>query len=152
MKLKLDFDAAKPIYQQIIDALCRAVARGELKPGDKVPSQRDMAAHLQVNPNTVQRAYRDMERDGLLETARGTGTFVTERPELLKDIKQDLAFREVSGFIEGLRALGYGDDEMLALLESEIRRLQSPKLTRNLPVTEEEKEEDEDDRTRTQLK
>jgi len=142
VKLKLDFDAAKPIYQQIIDALCRAVARGELKPGDKVPSQRDMAAHLQVNPNTVQRAYR----------ARGTGTFVTERPELLKDIKQDLAFREVSGFIEGLRALGYGDDEMLALLESEIRRLQSPKLTRNLPVTEEEKEEDEDDRTRTQLK
>jgi GntR family transcriptional regulator len=69
--------SALPIYRQIIDQICRAVAAGQLAPGDRLPSVRELAARLLVNPNTVARVYRDLERDGLLETRRGQGTYVS---------------------------------------------------------------------------
>ena len=62
--MNLNFDLAKPIYLQIIDEIKRAIARGEILPGDRIPSIREMAEQIKVNPNTVQRAYNE-ERDGL---------------------------------------------------------------------------------------
>ncbi len=126
--VKIDFDAAKPIYQQIMDGLCRAVARGELRPGDKVPSQRDMALTLRVNPNTVQRAYREMEREGLLETARGWGTFITRDRSLLEGIRRRLAEEAVTAFVDELEALGLEREEMMELLRS---RLESERRIRD---------------------
>ncbi|MGI6102343.1 MAG: GntR family transcriptional regulator, partial [Bacillota bacterium] len=69
--MRIRVDVSRPIYQQMIDEVKRAIARGELKPGDKLPSHRDMAQEIRVNPNTVQRAYREMEQGGLVQTLRG---------------------------------------------------------------------------------
>ena len=74
-----------PIYRQIIDGICRAVAAGALAPGDQLPSVRELASQLLVNPNTVARVYRDLEREGLLETRRGTGTFIAADAEALAE-------------------------------------------------------------------
>jgi len=96
----IDPKSALPIYQQISAQVRRAVAAGLLAPGDQLPSVRELAARLLVNPNTVARVYRDLERDGLLETRRGQGTYVSanagpmaesERHRLLADQLQAVA-------------------------------------------------------------
>jgi GntR family transcriptional regulator len=78
MALVLNIDPAdpRPIYVQIGDEVRRSVLRGGLRPGDAVPSVRGLARRLRVNPNTVQQAYRELEREGLLDTQRGRGSFI----------------------------------------------------------------------------
>ena len=71
---------------------------------------------VQVNPNTVQRAYREMELMGITETLRGQGTFITQDPERLAAIRREMAGRALVGFVQEMRALGYGRDEMIELV------------------------------------
>lgn len=111
--MRLSFDPERPIYQQIIDEFKRAVARGELKPGDRIPSQRDLALQARVNPNTVQRAYREMEWMGLVETVRGQGTFVSGEPSLLARLRAEMAEEAVRWFVGEMRALGFVPEEIL---------------------------------------
>src|SRR5690606_41321312 len=66
-------------------------SRGELRPGDRLPSQRDLALQARVNPNTVQRAYREMELLNMTETVRGEGTFVAQNPELIRSLRAEMA-------------------------------------------------------------
>lgn len=115
--MQLRFDPERPIYQQLIDEFKRAVARGELKPGDRIPSQRDLATQARVNPNTVQRAYREMEWMGLVETLRGQGTFVTNEPEFLADLRAEMADEAIRRFIGDMRALGFTAQEILQRAE-----------------------------------
>lgn len=114
MKLKLDQHS--PIYLQIIDEFKRQIARGDLRPGDRIPSQRELAMMVQVNPNTVQRAYREMELMGITETLRGQGTFITQDPERLAAIRREMASRALVGFVQEMHALGYGRDEMIEMV------------------------------------
>lgn len=72
----LDYRDAKPIYIQIIDNLRSQIAAGILQPGDKLPSVRELATQLSINPNTIQRAYREMEANGMIQTIPGKGCFV----------------------------------------------------------------------------
>ena len=72
----LDYRDAKPIYTQIIDNFRSQIAAGILQPGDKLPSVRELAAKMSINPNTIQRAYREMEQQGLIQTLPGKGCFV----------------------------------------------------------------------------
>ena len=83
----------RPIYQQIMDEIRRALVVGTLAPEDPLPSVRQLASELRVNPNTVQQAYRELERDGVVHVKRGLGTFVsaalsqrTEREELARSV------------------------------------------------------------------
>lgn len=73
----------RPIYVQIVDEVRRAVVRGTLKPGDSLPSVRELARRLKVNPTTIQQAYRELDHEGLARSERGRGTFVT--PESVRD-------------------------------------------------------------------
>jgi GntR family transcriptional regulator len=83
MTFQLDTKSGVPIYRQIIEQVKYAIARGELEPGDRLPTVRQLAVDLSVNPNTVVRAYRELEISGVLETHQGSGTFVgKERPEI----------------------------------------------------------------------
>ena len=83
MSFQLDSKSGVPIYRQIIEQVKYAIARGELEPGDRLPTVRQLAVDLSVNPNTVVRAYRQLEIAGVLETHQGSGTFVgKERPEI----------------------------------------------------------------------
>ena len=76
----LDYRDARPIYAQITDGLRQQIASGILQPGDKLPSVRELATALAINPNTIQRAYRELEQAGLIATVAGKGCFVCAAP------------------------------------------------------------------------
>ena len=83
MEISIDPKSGVPLYRQIIESVKFAISRGDLAPGDRLPTVRQLAVDLEVNPNTVVRAYREMEIQGVLDTQQGSGTFVTNhRPEI----------------------------------------------------------------------
>lgn len=93
MLIRLDVADERPLYQQIVDEVRRGLVMGTLSPEDPLPSVRALAAELRVNPNTVQQAYRELERAGIIYTRRGQGTFVAapgggERELLLHDVAE----------------------------------------------------------------
>lgn len=120
--MKIDFNASKPIYEQVIDEIKKQIARGEIKPGEKLPSQRELAKDIQVNPNTVQRAYREMEILDLVETKRGRGTFIKEDDKVIKEINDQMAQTAVQKFIKEMISIGFEKDEIINLLKSEFER------------------------------
>lgn len=113
----MNFDATQPIYRQIIDDFKKKMIRGELKHGDRIPSQREYAEMAQVNPNTVQRAYREMEAMHMVETLRGQGTFVSIDQEMLARMKEEMAQSILNYFISEMNALGYQPSDLIRMLE-----------------------------------
>jgi GntR family transcriptional regulator len=78
--VELDYDRGVPVYRQIYEAVARALASGRLAASEQLPTIHDLAARLEINPNTVVRAYKDLERDGHIVARRGKGTFTSPRP------------------------------------------------------------------------
>ena len=113
----MEFNNSKPIYLQIIDEVKKQLIRGELKIGDKIISQREYAQKMKVNPNTVQRAYREMEIMNLVETLRGQGTFICNRPEMLEEIKEEMAEKIMRSFLKEMKSIGYSDEKTISLIK-----------------------------------
>ena len=111
------FDDKMPIYRQITLLFSRAFVRGDIQPGDRIPSIREMSSYLKVNTNTMQRSYQEMERDGLLNSKRGTGFFLTEDLSMKEKIGRKLALETLGRFMEEMRALGYADRVILSELK-----------------------------------
>lgn len=118
----MNFNASQPIYKQIIDDFKKRLIRGELKAGDKIASQREYAEKARINPNTVQRAYREMESMNMVETVRGQGTFVSISGDKLEEIKMEMAVNLIVHFISEMESLGYSFEVMINLLEQEQSR------------------------------
>ncbi|NLJ79807.1 MAG: GntR family transcriptional regulator [Firmicutes bacterium] len=118
----MDFSTSFPIYLQIINGFKRKAAVGELVPGQKIPSQRELAAELKVNVNTVQRAYREMENLGLVRTLRGQGTYMTEDESLVGQLRTEMLKNVVNDFLAAMAALGYGDEDILELVRTGMRQ------------------------------
>jgi len=110
------FDERSPIYEQIVTQFCRSLIKGELEPGQRIPSIRELAMQMQVNTNTVQRAYQEMERRQLIFSKRGTGYFITEGNDMVQEIKTEMVKDTVSRFLEEMRSLGFKDSQ----IQSEI--------------------------------
>ena len=102
-----------PIYVQIMNRVREAVAAGELKPGERVASVREMASAFEVNPNTMQRALNELEREGLLVSERTAGRFVTEDKALISRLRSEMAVDTVDAFRKEMAALGFSDEEMI---------------------------------------
>lgn len=117
----MNFDTARPIYRQIIDDFKKKMIRGELKQGDKILSQREYAQAASINPNTVQRAYREMESMNLVETLRGQGTFISVTEESLRNIKDTMVQDLLDTFISEIRSLGYSDQEIHEMLNQQMK-------------------------------
>ena len=115
------FNDSKPIYSQIISRLTRSFARGEINPGERIPSIRELALRMKVNANTVQRVYQEMERDGLIESKRGTGYFFTEDYGMVEKVNARLACEAINVFLEEMRALGYADGLIIEKLKSRMK-------------------------------
>lgn len=115
------YEASKPIYLQIAEQVYQQIIRGEIKPGDKLPSVRDMAIQTGVNPNTIQRSYSEMEGTGVVETKRGQGTFVIERESVVDELKQQLQQEVMTRFVESMHELGFSSQDMLKGLEQFIQ-------------------------------
>lgn len=112
----MDFDNGLPIYVQILNLIKIKIATGDIKEGDKLPSVRDMATELKVNPNTVSRSYGELEKEDLIFTQRGMGTFVTEDKEKLKTLKMKMAHKKIQKFVLEMSKLGFTKDELSALI------------------------------------
>jgi DNA-binding transcriptional regulator YhcF (GntR family) len=115
------FDDRIPIYRQIIFRFNQAFARGDILPGERIPSIREMSALLKVNTNTMQRVYQDMEREGLVNSKRGTGYFFTEDLNMTEKTHHNLVMSSMSRFTEEMRALGCSDKEIISGLSAFIK-------------------------------
>ena len=113
-----DFRDDLPIYSQLIQHIRFAIACGELKPGDRLMSVREMAIEAKVNPNTMQRALSELEREGLLFTQRTSGRFVTEELERLDALRASLAREQVTGYFEAMKSIGFSREEALKYIGS----------------------------------
>ena len=115
MELRLDTSNPVPAFQQLMDQLKAAVARGALRAGDPVPSVRQMAAQVLVNPNTVARAYRELDREGVIQAQRGLGYFVTDKAVAACRSDCGDAFAEqLSAVVRAARTAGLDDETIRA--------------------------------------
>ena len=112
-----NFDNSIPIYLQIIQEIKRRMIREELKPGDKLQSVRDLAKEAGVNPNTMQKALAELETEGLLESERTTGRFVTNNKALIKNLRDIYLAQQLHPFLNEIYSLGINKDELIALIE-----------------------------------
>ena len=111
-----NFQADRPIYAQLMEEIKHRIISGVYKPGEKMPSVRDLAAEASVNPNTMQRAFAQLEQEGLLYTQRTSGRFVTEDEERIMDMKNELAKELIWDFWKNMEQLGFGRQQTLTLL------------------------------------
>ncbi|MHC6180387.1 GntR family transcriptional regulator [Clostridium sp. JNZ X4-2] len=116
-----EFDPNIPIYIQIMNIIKRRIVTEELKPGDKLSSVREMSAKLKVNPNTVQRTYKELERQGITYKQRGMGTFVKEDISVIRELKKEMAQYIIGNFIEGMTDLGFSPEEIVKIVREKIQ-------------------------------
>jgi GntR family transcriptional regulator len=114
---RLDAHSGVPVYRQLIDQVQAAVATGSLSPGDQLPTVRQVAVDLAINPNTVSRAYREMEIRGILDTQQGTGTFVAARQtEPSRDVRERQLGQLVNEFVSRAGSAGITVNELIHAL------------------------------------
>ena len=118
--MDLEFDDKMPIYLQIMDRIKMDIVTKKLKANDKLPSVREMAMNLKVNPNTLQRAYQELERLGIVYTQRGMGTFVGEGENMVDDLKQEMAKEVIDSFILRMKRLGFTEHEIIENISQNI--------------------------------
>ncbi|WP_397376116.1 GntR family transcriptional regulator [Paenibacillus sp. sptzw28] len=105
------------------DRINRKIVSKELKAGEKLQSVRDMALAYNVNPNTIQRTYSELEREGILETRRGQGTFVTEQEDRLIRLRQNLKEEQILTFVHVMQEMGYSQHEIISGLQDHLNKM-----------------------------
>ena len=101
----------RPIYQQLVEKLTEQIVSGQLAAGEKGPPVRELAAQAGVNPNTMQRALAEMEREGLMFTNRTSGRYVTEDREMIGKVREQIAGERITEFLSGMSQLGFTEHE-----------------------------------------
>jgi GntR family transcriptional regulator len=125
VKILIDTKSGVPLFRQIIEQVKYAISRGDLKTGDRLPTVRQLAVDLSINPNTVIRAYRELEIAGVLETHQGSGTFVgTQRPEIDRIEKQRMLDQILTELLARASSYGFKLEEILDGLRE--RKEESP--------------------------
>ena len=115
--MEWNFRNDQPIYSQLTQRLTEAIVSGIYAPGEKPPSVRELALEAGVNPNTVQRALTELEREGLVFSQRTAGRFVTENENMIVNAKLRIADERVSEFLRSMKTLGCGKQEVISLIE-----------------------------------
>ncbi|MBO5520775.1 MAG: GntR family transcriptional regulator [Eubacterium sp.] len=117
--MEWNFRSDLPIYSQLVERIKLGIVSGSLRPGERLPSVRDMAAEAGVNPNTMQRALQELERDGMVYAQRTAGRFVTEDMRVIEHTKKQFAEEQIRSFLDAMGKLGYRREEILSLLAEE---------------------------------
>lgn len=114
-------DSDRPIFLQIVERIRTNIVSGRYQPGDKLPSVRDLAAEASVNPNTMQKAFAELERTGLVYSRRTSGRFITEDCHMIEQLKTSLATEKMEEFLAQMRQLGFQNDEILSLMNQTMK-------------------------------
>lgn len=124
MEFRIDPEDPVPIYLQIVQTIKHQVATGKLKPGTQLPTVRELATTLRVNPNTIARAYDQLDTDSVITTQQGRGTFVREHPDNahLTRVRQEQLKGLMDGAIGKALSLGYPIDEVRNAFEAQLAR------------------------------
>ena len=112
-----NLDNDRPIYAQLVERLLVQIVSGRYRPGEWLPSVRELAAVAAVNPNTMQKAFAELEKSGLIITQRTNGRMVTEDEELIQRSRQKLAEGHGKAYFAGMKELGYTPEEAAAMLD-----------------------------------
>ena len=115
--------AERSVYLQLIDILKQKILSGEYKPGERLPSVRELAADAEVNPNTMQRALTELERIGLLYTQRTNGRFVSEDAARLSELRRDSLAARAREFLEDMKKSGLSAEESIELVQKVIAEM-----------------------------
>jgi GntR family transcriptional regulator len=126
-RFRLDLRSGVPVYRQLIDQVKAGIAAGSLSPGDQLPTVRQLAVDLAINPNTVLRAYRELELGGMLETQQGTGTFITANKPRQEDGERERQLSQLVGeFLARAGDAGFTAEDLLQQLR-ELAQNQAPR-------------------------
>jgi len=117
-----ELDADRPIYTQLVERIQMQIVSGIYQPGSKLPSVRELAAEAAVNPNTMQKAFAELERCGLIVTLRTNGRLVTEDTDMINEIKQNQAKEYLDVFIGKMKELNYTENDIIDLINKAIAR------------------------------
>lgn len=107
----------EPVYLQIIRYIRQLIVKGILKPGDPIPSRREMAVNIRVNPNTVQKAYKEMEDMGIINTVRTYQSTITNDSEVIDKIRHDLISESLEIFIQNMKAIDVDKEEIIKIIK-----------------------------------
>lgn len=114
--IQINYRDSRPIYEQIKDGIRKLIVQGIMESNEKLPSVREMATSLTINPNTIQRAYRELEAEGYVYTVKGKGCFVAGIPEENSARKKEL-LKEMGDIAEELKFMGTVKEELLAVID-----------------------------------
>lgn len=119
----MEFSTNTPIYLQVVEEIKRMLVSGQLQPGEKLWSARDMAIRYKINPNTAARVYKELEYQNLCFTKRGLGTYLTEEEGIAERLKKEKAEQLMEEFVKTFLGLGYSKKEMQVFLEEHLSRM-----------------------------
>ena len=111
----------RPIFMQLMEIIQLDIVSGKYAPGDKLPSVRDLAGEAAVNPNTMQKALSELERNGLVYSKRTSGRFITEDNTMIEQLKQSIAKEKIQQFLESMQQLGFQNEETIALITTTLK-------------------------------
>ena len=115
--MEFSFDNERPIYIQLVELIRVEIVSGKFKKGERIPSVRELALMMKVNPNTMQKALNELENQKLIYTERTNGKFVTEDEELIENIKKELAKEKVNNYLDSMNSIGISFEESLKYLQ-----------------------------------
>lgn len=123
VRIQIDIKSGVPFYRQIIDQIKASIAMGQLEPGDRLPTVRQLAVDLSINPNTVSRAYTELEITGLVETQMGSGTFVGPKKVEADDVERKRLLDQIcQEFLSRASSLGFVLEDILDNLKQRANR------------------------------
>lgn len=118
--MKWNISSDRPIYQQLVEQVTERIVSGFYVPGEKFPAVRELASDAGVNPNTMQRALSDLERNGLLYSQRTNGRFITEDTAMIEQVKTQIAQGRIQDFLGSMLLLGFQEGEIIILLQNAL--------------------------------
>ena len=116
-----NLDSDRPIFLQIVERIQLDIISGKYSPGERLPSVRDLAAEAAVNPNTMQKAFSELERTGLVYSVRTSGRYITEDNTMIEELKSSIAKEKIQEFLILMQNLGYKNEEILALMSQTMK-------------------------------
>lgn len=119
--MKIKFDNRDPVYVQVVRHFKEQIAVGKLEPGQEIPSRRELANQLKINPNTAQRAYKEMEEQQLIHTERNFPSTITKDEQVLGAVREELLLSAVDTFLNAVRPIQVPVDELLNIVKEKYK-------------------------------